>query len=185
MISLFQSRGDILLGLGTKNALIGTQTFLNVLPWRHAHGPILISDKVTTQVEADGACTIKLELILILQKVSDGFWVLGSCSNVIHIDANVLIDVANTLHPNVKFSFAWLESYVLETVSISFMPMEAICPEAIECLEDDEDVSFQITKFRACNDIDLFLSFCLKICIANVCCPDIETIQHSKEDKKV
>ena len=44
MISLFQGRGDILLGLGTKDALIGTQEFLDVLPWGHAYGSILISN---------------------------------------------------------------------------------------------------------------------------------------------
>ncbi len=67
MISLFQRRGDILLGLGTKNVLIGTQEFLDKLPWGHAHGSILFPDKVTTKVEADGACTLKLKWILILQ----------------------------------------------------------------------------------------------------------------------
>jgi len=58
-----------------------------------------------------------------------------------------------------------MESHVLETVSKAFMPMEARSPETIECLEDDEGVSLQFTKFRACNDGNLFLSFYLKVCI--------------------
>jgi len=33
MVSFFQRRGEILFGLGTKNALIGTQEFLNVPFW--------------------------------------------------------------------------------------------------------------------------------------------------------
>jgi len=66
-----------------------------------------------------------------------------------------------------------VESHVPEIVSKVFMPMKARSPEAIECLKDNEGLSFQITKFRACNDIDFFLSFCLKVSIANVCFPDI------------
>jgi len=74
-----------------------------------------------------------------------------------------------------------LESHVTETVVKAFMPMEALSPEAIECLENDEGVSFQLTKFRACHDIDLFLSFCS---LANVYCPDIKVIELlSKEEK--
>jgi len=65
------------------------------------------------------------------------------------------------------------------------MPTEARSPEAVECLEDDEGVSFQLTKFRACNDVDLFLSFCLKISIANVSGPDIKIIEFGQEDKEV
>jgi len=56
-----------MLGLGTKNELVGTQEFLNGLPGGHAHHSIFIPDKVTTKVEADGACTLELKWILILQ----------------------------------------------------------------------------------------------------------------------
>ncbi len=110
MISLFQRRGYILLGLGTKNVLISAQEFLGVLPGRHAHGPIFILDKVATKMKANGACTLKLELILVLQHVSDGFWVLGSCSNVINIDTNVFVDVTIALHPDIGHCLAGLKS---------------------------------------------------------------------------
>jgi len=136
-------------------------------------------------VEADWACTLKLELILVLGEISDSLGILCSCSNVIHIDSNVLIDVAILLHPNVKFSYAWVEAHVPETVSKVIMPMEARSPDSIECLEDDEGVSFQLTKFRACNNVDLLLSFCLKISIDNVNSPDIKIIELGQEDKEV
>jgi len=45
-------------------------------------------------------------------------------------------------------------------------------------------VTLQITKFRFCNDVDFLLSFCFKISIANVSCPNIKVIELSKEDKE-
>jgi len=57
------------------------------------------------------------------------------------------------------------------------MPMEAWGPEAIESHEDDKGVSFQPTKFRTSNDVDLFLSLYLKISIAYVSGPDISIIE--------
>ncbi len=60
--------------------LISAKEFLNVLPGRHAHSPIFILDKVTTQMEADGACALKLELILVLQQISDGFGFLAAAA---------------------------------------------------------------------------------------------------------
>ncbi len=68
--------------------------------------------------------------------------VLGSCSNAIHIDTNVFVDVIILLHQNVRFSLAWVESHVPETVGKALMPTEARSPEAIECIENDEGVSF-------------------------------------------
>ena len=87
-------------------------------------------------------------------------------------------------HPNFGFSLAWVESHVAEAIGKTLMPTEARSPEAIECLEDDEGVSFQLTKFRACNDVDLFLSFHFKISIANVYSPDIKIIELGQEDKE-
>jgi len=66
----------------------------------------------------------------------------------------------------------------------AFMPTEAGGLEAIKCIEDDEDVSFQVIEFRAYNDIDLFLHFHLKVCIANVCFPNIKVIKLRKEEKR-
>ncbi len=73
-------------------------------------------------MEANGACTLKLELILLLQQISDVLWILGSSSNVINIDANVLIDIAIPLHPDVWLCLAGLEMHVMEAVSKAFMP---------------------------------------------------------------
>ena len=134
MISLFQGRGDILLGLGTKDALVGTQEFIDILPWGHAHGSVFFPNKVTTKMKADWTCTLKLELILVLQYISDSLGVLGSCSNVVHVYADVLVYIAILSHPDVRFSLAWVESHVCKTVSKVLMPMEARSPEAIECL---------------------------------------------------
>jgi len=78
-----------------------------------------------------------------------------------------------------------VEAHVPETVSKVLVPMEARSPDSIECLEDDEGVSFQLTKFRACNNVDLLLSFCLKISIDNVNSPDIKIIELGQEDKEV
>jgi len=66
-----------------------------------------------------------------------------------------------------------MESHIPETVSKALMPTEARSPNAIECLENDEGVSFQLTKFRTCNDVDLFLCFGLEIGITDVSGPDI------------
>jgi len=66
MIALFKRRSDILLGFGAKNALVRTQKLLNVLPWRHAHCPIIISDKITAEVEVEQTRTLKLKLIFVL-----------------------------------------------------------------------------------------------------------------------
>ena len=60
MVTLFEQGGDILLGLGTKNALISAQEFLNVLPWGHAHGPFIFPDEVAAKMEADWTCTLNL-----------------------------------------------------------------------------------------------------------------------------
>jgi len=75
---IFFFRGEVTFCLGLQPKMRSyVQEFLNILPWGHAHGSIFISYKVTTQMEADGACTLELELTLVLQQVSDGFWVLG------------------------------------------------------------------------------------------------------------
>jgi len=76
-------------------------------------------------MEADGACIFELELILVLQHVSDGFWVLGSCGNVINIDANVLVDIAIALHPDVLLCLAGLKSHVMKAVNKAFVPAKA------------------------------------------------------------
>jgi len=105
--------------------LISAQEFPNILPGRHAHGPIIIPDKVATQMETDGACALELELILVLQQTSDGFYILGDCSNVICIHRNILRDVAIMSHPYVGLCIAGLNSHVTETIGKLFMPMEA------------------------------------------------------------
>jgi len=174
MVTFFEGRGDILLGLGTRNAFICAQEFLDVLPWGHAHGSIIFPDKVTTEVKANRTHTFQLKLILVLQKISDSLRVFSSSSsNIIHIDSYVLIDIAILLHPDIWFSLAWRESHVSEAIGKALMPMEARSPEAIEGLEDDEGVPFKLTKFRTRKDINLFLSFHLKISIADVGGPDV------------
>jgi len=66
MVTLFKRRGDILPGLGTKYALVGTQEFLNVPLWGHAHGSVVFPDEVATKVEADQTCTLELKLIFVM-----------------------------------------------------------------------------------------------------------------------
>ena len=97
-------------------------------------------------MEADWASTLELKLILGLQKISNSLGVLGSCSDIIHVDSNILIGVAIPAHPDVRLSLGWGESHVPEAIGKVFMPMEARSPEAIECLEDDDSVSFQLTN---------------------------------------
>ena len=157
MITLFERRGDILLGLGTKNVLISAQEFLNVLPWGHAHGPIVFPDKVATKMEADQTHTLELKLILGLQKISNSLGVFGSSSDIIHIDPYVFIDIAILPHPDIWLSLAWSEPHVPEAIGKALMPMKARGPEAVKCLEDDEGVA--LTKFRTCNDGRPFLVF--------------------------
>jgi len=124
-------------------------------------------------MEADWTRTFQLKLILGLQKISNSLGVLGSSSNIIHIDSYVLIDIAILSHPDIWLGLAWRESHVSEAIGKALMPMKARGPEAVKCLEDDEGMAFQLTKFRTHNDIDLFLSLCLKISIAYVSGPYI------------
>jgi len=76
-------------------------------------------------------------------------------------------------HPDIWLSLAWGKPHVSEAIGKVLMPTKARGPEAIECLEDDEGVPFQLTKFRTHNYVDLLLRFRLKISIANVGGPDI------------
>ncbi len=76
------------------------------------------------------------------------------------------------------------KTHVSEAISKVLMPTKAWGPEAIKHLEDDEGMAFQFTKFRTCNNVDLFLHFSLKISIANVSGPDIQIIKLSQEDKE-
>jgi len=46
-------------------------------------------------------------------------------------------------------------------------------------------VSFQLTKFRACNNEDPFLSFRFKISISDVGGPDVKIVELGQEDKEV
>ncbi len=57
------------------------------------------------------------------------------------------------------------------------MPSEAGSPEAIKCFENDEGMSFQLTKFRTCNDVDPFLCLSFKIGIADIGGPKVEVIE--------
>ncbi len=65
------------------------------------------------------------------------------------------------------------------------MPLESRGLEPIKCLEDDEGVSFQLTKFRTRNDVDLFLHFSLEISVPDVGGPKIKVIELSQEDKEL
>jgi len=76
-------------------------------------------------------------------------------------------------NPDIWLSLAWGESHVSETIGKAFMPAKSRGPEAVKCLEDDEGVALQLTKFRTCNDEDLFLHFGFEVCIANVGGPNI------------
>ena len=80
MVTLFEWRSDILLGLGTKHALISAQEFVNVLPWGHAHGPVFFPDEVTTKMEAYWTCTLELKLILGLQKITNSLGSLAAAA---------------------------------------------------------------------------------------------------------
>ena len=118
-------------------------------------------------------------------KISNSLGVLGSSSDIIHIDSYVLIDIAMLSHPDIWLGLAWRESHVSEAIGKVFMPTKARGPEAVKHLEDDEGMSLQLTKFRTHNDVDLLLSFSFKISIANVSCLTIQVIELSKEDKEV
>jgi len=184
MIPLFERRSDILLGFRTEDALISTQKLLYVLLGGHAHRPIIITDEIASKMEVDWARTLKFKLIFVLQKIGDSLGVLGCSRNIIYVDAYVLINLAILLHPDVWLSLTGDESHVSKTVGKAFMPAKSRGPETVKCIEDDEGVSLQLTKFRAGNDIDLFLSFCLKVSIANVSGPKIEIIELGQEDKE-
>jgi len=89
------------------------------------------------------------------------------------------------LHPDIQLGLAWGESHVPEAIGKAFMPAKARGPDAIKCLEDDEGVAFQLTKFRTCNDENLFLHFGFKISIANVDGPNIQVIELGQEYKEL
>jgi len=76
-------------------------------------------------METDGAGTLKLELIPLLQKISDSLWVLGGSSNIIDIYANVLIDIVIGLHPDVRFCHTGLKPHISEAISETFMPTKS------------------------------------------------------------
>ncbi len=76
-------------------------------------------------METDGAGTLKLELIPLLQKISDSLWVLGGSSNIIDIYANVLIDIVIGLHPDVRFCLTGLKPHISEAISETFMPTKS------------------------------------------------------------
>ncbi len=72
-----------------------------------------------------GTHTLELKLILGLQQISDNLGVLGSSSDIIHIDSYVLVDIAILSHPDIWLGLTWRESHVSEAISKTLMPMKA------------------------------------------------------------
>jgi hypothetical protein len=63
----------------------------------------------------------------------------------------VLIGISTVSHPNIWLSLAGMETNVMHTVSKTVMPACTTTPEAIQSLEDDQDVTFPVTKLWASN----------------------------------
>ena len=106
---------------------------------------------------------------------------------IVHIDSYVLIGLSILLHPDIRLSLAWGESHIsecTEAIGKAFVPAKSGGPEAIKCLEDDEGVALQLTKFRTHNDIDLFLHLGFEVSIADVRGPKIKVIELGQEDKE-
>ena len=51
------------------------------------------------------------------------------------------------------------------------MPSQTGAPQTVECLENDEAMSFSVAKFSASDNVDFLLSFGLKIGVPYVGCP--------------
>jgi hypothetical protein len=66
--------------------------------------------------------TLKLEVVLVHQGVSDGLGVLRTDGKVVYVRCDVLIVIVNTSHPDIWFGLAREEAYVSKTCGEAFMP---------------------------------------------------------------
>jgi hypothetical protein len=66
--------------------------------------------------------TLKLEVVLVHQGVSDGLGVIRTDRKVIYICCDVLIMIVNTSHPDIWFGLARGEAHVSKTCGEAFMP---------------------------------------------------------------
>ena len=64
------------------------------------------------------------------------------------------------------------------------MPAGSRASKAVQCFVDDEGVSLATTEFGASGDAYLFGSYGFEICVSNVRCPCVQSIELGKEDEK-
>jgi hypothetical protein len=66
--------------------------------------------------------TLKLEVVLVDQGVSDGLGVLRTDGKVVYVRCDVLIMIVDTTHPDIWFGLAREEAHVSKTCGEEIMP---------------------------------------------------------------
>jgi hypothetical protein len=164
----------------TKNGLGLLNDTFDVRLGSPCKGTVRITEEVTPSVVGDLPNT--LELVLAEFEFSEE--VLGLFHHdgeIVNIDADVFIVGPTVLHPNVGIRKARREEHSREGVGKLFVIASPAGAEAIEGLDDDEDMPLAIAKFWFRDNVDLFFRVGLEIGIADVGSFDLETIEFGKE----
>ena len=91
-------------------------------------------------------------VLVILQDVNEGLWVLDCKCKVININSNILILITILAHPDVWFSFAWCKAFLSQYITQPLMPSGSTKPEAIQCLVYEKQMVRQCSKLWSCSD---------------------------------
>ena len=101
----------IYIGFAVERSYVVINHALDVLCGSCTECAFCVSPIVHTKVELEWSGTFQFELLVVRQRVCDGFRILTRNCQVVDVDGNIFVVVVKSSHPYVCFSFAREESH--------------------------------------------------------------------------
>ena len=79
---------------------------------------------VAAKVVRQWACSLQLVVVCLGKCVNNGLWIFGANGKVINIRSNILIDIANSTHPDVILGLGRYKTHAAECVCKLLMPSQ-------------------------------------------------------------
>jgi len=118
------------------------------------------------------------------QGLDNGRRVFTNNHEIVDIDSDVLVVITFVTHPNITFDLGRDETHIAEDAGKTFVPAKTGTLEAVQGLSNDKGMSLSVTKFRAGDDVYLFLSVRFKIGVTDVSSPDLEIVELSHKGEE-
>jgi hypothetical protein len=105
-----------------EHSLVRFNHLFNVTLRGDAKVVAIISAKSHTKMVINRSSTFQFEPVLFSKHICNHLGFLTRDAELIYIDSNVLVEVINSMHPNVWFSLTGFKTHLPETLRKSLMP---------------------------------------------------------------